>query len=115
MKPEYYVKSKTLVIKVGNELDHHVADQIKKKTEEFICKQNIRYLVFDFSRTGFMDSSGIGILMGRYKVMQEIGGGVSVACVNKGLWRMFQISGIYKIIEKFDDVNAAVRQEERYV
>ena len=113
MKPEYYIKHKTMVIEVGNELDHHNADAIRLATENYICKQNIRHLVFDFQRTNFMDSSGIGILIGRFKVMKEIGGGIAIANVNRSIERMFLLSGIYKIIQKYDSVDEAIRKEEK--
>ena len=56
-------------------------------------------LVFDFSKTTFMDSSGIGMLMGRYRIVRYSGGKVTAIHVNDRVYRIMRISGIYKYIE----------------
>ena len=75
-----------LMVYVPEELDHHFAQQITK-------------VVFDFSKTTFMDSSGIGMLMGRYRIVRYSGGRVTAIHVNDRVYRIMRISGIYKYIE----------------
>ena len=75
-----------LMVYVPEELDHHFAQQISQ-------------LVFDFSKTTFMDSSGIGMLMGRYRIVRYSGGKVTAIHVNDRVYRIMRISGIYKYIE----------------
>ena len=61
------VKGNILIIYVPEELDHHCAEKIRIESDRILTKQNIRQIVFDFRRTVFMDSSGIGVIMGRYR------------------------------------------------
>ena len=58
-----------LRVALPEELDHPVSDKIRKETDKIINETYIRTLVFDFQNTNFMDSSGIGLLMGRYRVL----------------------------------------------
>ena len=66
---------------------------------EELEKGEISQLVFDFSKTTFMDSSGIGMLMGRYRIVRYSGGRVTAIHVNDRVYRIMRISGIYKYIE----------------
>ncbi len=84
---------------VPEELDHHFAQQITKVVDEELEKGEISQLVFDFSKTTFMDSSGIGMLMGRYRIVRYSGGKVTAIHVNDRVYRIMRISGIYKYIE----------------
>ena len=71
----YQVQENCLTIYLPREVDHHNADEIRKEADAVISRNHIRYVIFDFDRTDFMDSSGIGIIMGRYKTVSLIGGG----------------------------------------
>ena len=88
-----------LMVYVPEELDHHFAQQITKVVDEELEKGEISQLVFDFSKTTFMDSSGIGMLMGRYRIVRYSGGKVAAIHVNDRVYRIMRISGIYKYIE----------------
>ena len=72
----YQVQENCLTIYLPREVDHHNADEIRKEADAVISRNHIRYVIFDFDRTDFMDSSGIGIIMGRYKTVSLIGGEV---------------------------------------
>ena len=73
-----------------------------------IDRNHIKHIVFDFSGAGFMDSAGIGVIMGRYKKVVFVGGKIAVAGVNSTVDRIFRLSGLYKIIEKYDSVETAL-------
>lgn len=88
-----------LMVYVPRELDHHFAQQITSEVDRELQQGDIRQLVFDFSDTTFMDSSGIGMLMGRYKLLHYSGGRVSAIHVNDRVNRIMRLSGIYKYIE----------------
>jgi len=109
MDSTFKLRDNTLIITLGRELDHHNADMIKSKSEEYICKFRIQDIVFDFDNTNFMDSSGIGVIMGRYKVVSALNGRISVVNVHEAIERIFIISGLYKLVERYDNVNDAVR------
>lgn len=88
----------TLLIRVPEELDHHSAAQISAQADEMIRRQDVREVVFDFSGTMFCDSSGIGMLMGRYKIMQALGGSVRAVKVQDRVERILLLSGVMKVI-----------------
>ena len=97
---EYQVQENCLTIFLPKEVDHHNAEEVKKSADAIIEKEHIKYVIFDFEQTDFMDSSGIGMVMGRYKKMGYLGGNVYVTGVGKGIDRIFSMSGLYKIIQK---------------
>ena len=92
------VKGNILIIYVPEELDHHCAEKIRIESDRILTKQNIRQIVFDFRRTVFMDSSGIGVIMGRYRNINLLGGRVKAIHVGEQVEKILRISGIYKVI-----------------
>lgn len=89
-----------LILHISEELDHHTAGQISRTIDVLIEKGNVKNIVFDFSGMTFMDSSGIGMVMGRYRKIHYFGGSVFVTGVGAGVDRIFSMSGLYKIIQK---------------
>ena len=99
MSMEYQVQENCLTIFLPKEVDHHNAEEVKKSADAIIEKEHIKYVIFDFEQTDFMDSSGIGMIMGRKRLLSCCGGTVSAIHVNDRIWRIMQLSGIYKHIE----------------
>lgn len=85
---------------LDKELDHHNASLIKDKIDDMVLQGKVRDIIFDFAKTSFMDSSGIGIIMGRYKLLKSLDGKVYVTNISGNIERIFVISGLYKIIER---------------
>lgn len=104
----YEISGRCLIIRLNEELDHHNAIQIKEKADRMIERNHIKHIIFDFSGAGFMDSAGIGVIMGRYKKVIFIGGKIAVASVSSSVDRIFRLSGLYKIIDKYDSVDTAL-------
>lgn len=98
LQAEQKITGKTLWIQVPQELDHHSADGICREADRLVRQRDIREIVFDFSDTDFCDSSGIGMLMGRYKVMRALGGTVRAVQVQERVQKILMLSGIMKII-----------------
>lgn len=92
------VEAGTLCIAVPRELDHHSADRICREADRLIQTEEVREIVFDFTETVFCDSSGIGMLMGRYKLMQALDGSVRASGVGERVARIFILSGMAKLI-----------------
>ncbi len=88
----------TLILHLPSEIDHHSSKEIRERTEEYLRVTSIRHIVFDFSQTTFMDSSGIGALLGRYKRMRERGGSVMIYGADARIRRILRISGVDKLI-----------------
>lgn len=110
VKADFEIVNKCLVIKLMEELDHHNALTIREQSDKLISGKNIKDIVFDFTGSDFMDSSGIGVIMGRYKKIIFTGGKVAVTGVNQSVDRIFRLSGLYKIIHKFNTIEDAVKE-----
>lgn len=93
------VRDKSLVIYVPRELDHHSALPIRKQAEDIMKHQNIQEVVMDFSRTEFMDSSGIGMMMGRYRAVERNGGHMRAEHVSDRVKKILDMAGIGKLID----------------
>ncbi|MDD3220516.1 MAG: anti-sigma factor antagonist [Lachnospiraceae bacterium] len=88
-----------LTIRLPKEVDHHHTEAIRCEADRYIEQEHIREIVFDFMDTGFMDSSGIGMIMGRYRNLGMIGGRVSAIHVNERIYKILYLSGVYKVID----------------
>lgn len=106
---DFEVMDRCLVIHMKDELDHHSVVSLREESDRLIEKENIKHIVFDFSGVTFMDSSGIGMIMGRYKRVIFAGGKVAVSSVTPAVDRILRISGLYKIMEKHPSVEEAVK------
>ena len=89
---------RSAVMTLENGSDHHSAAQISARADQLIREQDVREVVFDFSGTTFCDSSGIGMLMGRYKIMQALGGSVRAVKVQDRVERILLLSGVMRVI-----------------
>ena len=102
---------KTTAILHGD-LDHHTAKYIRSKIDAAIRENNTQKLIIDFANVSFMDSSGIGLLMGRYRKIQDIGGSVYVSNVGYTMQRIFRMSGLYKILKQSKEADRIVNNKE---
>lgn len=76
------------------DIDHHTAREMRKEIDALVEKHHPTLLRLDFSAVQFMDSSGIGLIMGRYRLMKLIGGNVLVCNVPPHLKRLMDLSGV---------------------
>jgi len=104
------VRTDSLIVKIKGEIDHHSCDFIREKLEREYARHNVKNIIFDFSDIHFMDSPGIGVIMGRYKSVNERGGKLGVYNVNPQIDRVFQLSGLYKnkIVHSFKSLEEAI-------
>ena len=91
-------KGGRLVVHLPGELDHHHTEGIRAAVDRVIRTEPVGELEFDFSETRFMDSAGIGLLIGRYQMMQAFHGRVLISHVNEQIDRILELSGIEKHI-----------------
>lgn len=105
----YDIIGHNLVICMAEDLDHHNATFIKEQSDKLLNSKPIKNIIFDFSGTNFMDSSGIGVIMGRYKKVMLTGGKAAVTGVNVSVDRILKLSGLYKIIPRFDTIEDALK------
>ena len=88
-----------LMVKMPSEVDHHESMALSKKADEYILGNRIKNVVFDFEDTKFMDSAGIGVIIGRYKKIECFGGKVIAVNCSRQIKRILDMSGLYKYIE----------------
>jgi stage II sporulation protein AA (anti-sigma F factor antagonist) len=91
-------KGDRLIVHLSEELDHHSTEEIRRRIDVILRKERINELEFNFSKTRFMDSAGIGMILGRYKRMQALDGQVVVSHMNEQVERIWTLSGIHKMI-----------------
>lgn len=110
MSLNYEIKGRGLIVRLGPEIDHHQAESIRKKLDALIEFYELKVLIFDFSDTIFMDSSGIGVIMGRYKKMKELSGEVGLIHLNKQIERILKLSGIFRLVKSYENEQEAFKR-----
>ncbi|KNY28592.1 anti-sigma F factor antagonist [Pseudobacteroides cellulosolvens] len=108
MKVKFLNKGNTLIASIIGEMDHHTADYIRDKIDGEIIKSSTKNIVFDFSKVGFMDSSGIGLVMGRYKNISKLNGRTAIIKANEQVRRIFEMSGVVKLVPIYDNIDEAI-------
>ena len=86
------------VIKITEEIDHHSTEKIRRLADNEITRYMPRKVIFDFNKVSFMDSAGIGMIIGRYKMVNMLGGTVEMKNVKQSIRKIFEMSGVLKII-----------------
>lgn len=89
--------SRKITASIYGDLDHHTAKYIRSGIDSAIHENNPKKLIIDFSNVTFMDSSGIGLIMGRYKIMNEISGEVLIANPPAYIRKVMQLAGLHKL------------------
>lgn len=98
MNVKHFIEEKILIFEITEELDHHVVDKIRKRTDYEIQRLMPKNVIFDFSKVKFMDGAGIGLILGRYKQVTNFGGEIKIVNVNERIKRILEMSGITKIV-----------------
>ncbi|KIR02396.1 Anti-sigma F factor antagonist (spoIIAA-2) [Lachnospiraceae bacterium TWA4] len=94
----YELEGTTLFIQLPEQFDHHNSINLVQDTDHLIKEYRLKNLVFDFTNTRFMDSSGIGILLGRYKRMRTLCGKVFVYGTDERICRIMDMAGLSELI-----------------
>lgn len=84
----------TVTARLYGEIDHHVAPSIRGEIDAKCESCRPHKLILDFSKVGFMDSSGVGLVMGRYRMISLLGGRLEVVNVPPNLKKIFVLSGL---------------------
>jgi len=107
---ELNITGNTLIARPDCEIDHYSASQLRVQVDAAFEKSVCKHIVFDFSQVSFMDSSGIGMIIGRYKSAEKRGGRLALANMSDDITRIYQISGLAKIIIKAATVDDAIQK-----
>nr|WP_317356998.1 anti-sigma F factor antagonist [uncultured Tyzzerella sp.] len=100
--------NRTLLVKLYGEIDHHFTEDIRDKIDREFNKQNCQNIILDFEDVEFMDSSGIGMIIGRYKLTQEKNGKIYAFGLKDNAKRIFDMSGLNKLIACFENKQQAI-------
>ena len=98
MESKFYDEDKLIVFKITDEIDDHSVQMIRRKVDYEIERYMPRKIVFDFNSVTFMDSAGIGLIIGRYKFAKMLGASLELSNLTGSVKKIFEMSGILKLI-----------------
>ncbi|HEY4602559.1 MAG TPA: anti-sigma F factor antagonist [Cerasibacillus sp.] len=105
----FSVKEDVLVVRLSGELDHHEVEKLRESWKEKLYTHPIKHVLLNLEAVTFMDSSGLGVILGRYKEVLQLGGEFVVCSVSPTIRKIFEMSGLFKIIrQEKDEINALV-------
>lgn len=104
----FATRDRNLIVTIEGEVDYHTSVEIRERVDREYQRRRARNIIFDFSKIQFMDSSGIGVLMGRYRNVMILGGNVALYGVGDQVDRVLSLSGIYKIMKNYDSIDEAI-------
>lgn len=105
-------RNKTMIVQITGEIDHYTSTQIRSQLESALYDLNCRNIIFFMENVSFMDSSGIGMFIGRYKQLQAMGGRIAIVQANGKTAEILHLSGLTKIIPLFEMPDEAIRYAE---
>ncbi|MBP0724289.1 anti-sigma F factor antagonist [Bacillus sp. RG28] len=100
---ELEVKENILCVRLAGELDHHTAEDLRLQVNEVLEKESIQHILLNLEQLTFMDSSGLGVILGRYKVIRNKGGEMVVCSISPSIKRLLDMSGLFKIVHLAED------------
>ena len=98
MESKFYDEDKLIVFKITDEIDDHSVQMIRRRVDYEIERYMPRKIVFDFNSVTFMDSAGIGLIIGRYKFARMLGASLELSNLTGSVKKIFEMSGILKLI-----------------
>ncbi|MFC0188392.1 anti-sigma F factor antagonist [Fictibacillus aquaticus] len=103
------VKRNVLCIRLEGELDHHTAAELRTKAEDALKMHPIAHIVLNLENLSFMDSSGLGVILGRYKQIKNQQGEMVICAISPAVKRLFDMSGLFKIMRLEQDEQLALQ------
>ena len=104
------IKGDCLIVRMKGELDMDSANKFKKKVIPKLEKNKLSYLILNLSKVKFIDSTGLGAILGRYRVLEKEGGKVLLVGLKPQVKRIFSLSGMLKIMPEFESEDKAISE-----
>ena len=104
MESKFYEEDKLLIFKITEEIDDFSVQKIRRRADYEIERYMPKKVIFDFNSVTFMDSAGIGLIIGRYKFAKMLGGTVELANLTSSIKKIFEMSGILRLIPIVEDI-----------
>lgn len=108
MDLELEYREGVLFVRPGGEVDIRVTDDLRSILEDSLGKNSVNHLVFNLSRVSFIDSSGLGVILGRYKRLAQQGGRVSLVAPQPQVRRVLVLSGLLTVLKEYSSEEDAV-------
>jgi len=99
MPVQVYISEQTVTACLSGELDHHCAKALREEIDSTVARVRPGELILDFRDITFMDSSGIGLVMGRYQLMQQLGGELIVSKLSSSMARVMRLAGLDRLVK----------------
>lgn len=106
-------KQRMVLVRVSGEIDHHTSERIRREIEKEILRSGAINIAFDFGRVSFMDSSGIGMIIGRYKTVTALGGSVIIYDATEQIKRLIEMSGLSSLIIISETLQKGINEKNR--
>ena len=110
MKLHFSNEKDFLIMSISGEIDHRYAIQIRNEADRKIVTYPDKKLIVDLTNVTFMDSSAIGVIIGRYKLVMSLGSSMAIVSSNETLGRILEMSGIHKIIRIYQSLSDAMTE-----
>lgn len=95
------LKQGALIVRVEGELDMHVADEFRSIVDSAIDSSGVKNIILNLEGVSFIDSSGLGVILGRYKRISHLGGKILTANVQPQIVPIFELSGLFRIMQSY--------------
>lgn len=113
MQIDFELTDDILIVNLDGELDHHFSSVIREEIDNTIDTFHSKHLIFNFEKVDFMDSSGIGVIMGRYNKISQLGGSLLITGCSEYVDRILEMAGIYTIAARIKNVADSIERIEQ--
>lgn len=110
MQIEFEMTDDILIANLDGELDHHTSAVVREEIDKTVEAFHSRHLIFNFEHVTFMDSSGIGVIMGRYNKITQLKGRLVITGCNEYIDRILDMAGIYTIAARVGNVAESIEK-----
>lgn len=111
----YEMGDDILIAELYGEMDHHSSEKIRHDIDEMLDLYGMHHLIMDFSRVGFMDSAGIGIILGRYRKLHPAGGRMILVGCSQKIRTILHMAGVFTVMEYMEtreDARSCLERKE---
>lgn len=108
MNLTWKTKDNILIVHMDGDIDHHSCEALRTEIDAALERMRCKHILFCFDHVAFMDSSGIGVLIGRYKLVQRFGGRIAVCCAGERIREIFRLSALDQLFPSFAREDEAV-------
>lgn len=102
------VVGNVLIVRLIGELDLHITDDMRNTLDTFLDDPQIKHVIFNLSQANYIDSSGLGVMLGRYKRVVQRGGKVLLVSPQPQVRKILELSGLMTIMEECNDEEEAL-------